>query len=142
MRAIRELAAELQAWKSATPRTPEQIQAWLDERIPIDESDRRERYKCLRCRDTGLVTVLSTIKRIGDLIVHSTGVAQCPCDVGMDWQRRAANPLPMFDDVEMVRIRPGATGEEAAAALREARHRRTAKLAVPEFQAWNERAFA
>jgi len=114
-------------------------QALLDAWIPTTGDDKRDTYRCLECLDTGLVTVVSTLRRYGDRWTHSTAVACCPeCDAGA----RMANtktPPARYDANEHAKIRLGATDAEACAAVDALLKRREEAKRVTAFDTFNER---
>ena len=108
----------------------------LDDMLPEGYHDAR---RCGMCMDTGLVTVVSTLKKNRHgAWVHSTAVASCGCGEG-DRVRRMENPPPAFDDMDHARIRPTASSAEACAAVDALLKRREEAKRVTAFDTFNER---
>jgi hypothetical protein len=144
LRSIRELADELVTLKKSDGWTPGNTRDWLDREIPEDPNDKREWAKCTACRDTGLILVLSTIRRVEDRVVHSTAAAACHCERGRVFAERKdeAARLPLYDECEQVRLPIGCSGEDAERALLATRDRRAKKNRVKSWDDWNDREIA
>jgi len=141
---LRALGEELAKLKRQEGWTAADTQAWLDERIPPDESDRREWARCNECRDTGLITCLSAPPRRHDgRLIATTAVAACLCVAGRVYSRprRDGVGLAVYDPLRHVRVKPNVTGDEAAEAMRQWQKARDKAQRVSEFDNYNAAAF-
>jgi hypothetical protein len=91
-----------------------------------------------------LILVLSTIRRVEDRIVHSTAVAACHCELGRVFtdRRDEAARLPLYDELEHVRLPIGCSSDEAERLLLATQDRRAKKNRVTAWDDWNNRATA
>lgn len=119
--------------------TPEQIEALIVARFGDHGDDRRSRYRCLRCRDTGVVTVLAIastkqLERVAAGEPCGTAAAACDCREADAWQRTAA-PLARYSDAEHVLAAGPGSRQDRATALLE---RKEAAGRVAAFDHFNE----
>lgn len=80
----------------------------LGEDHGVDETE--SRYRCLRCKDSGLITVFSAVamQACRDDVYerrlhHKTCVVACGCNSGNRW-RQSDKPLPQYDDGCMIDV--------------------------------------
>lgn len=74
-----------------------------------DTDDRRERFKCLMCRDTGFVEVVNAfnsidMKRIFDGAPITAAGAACSCDRGTKMNSRRRTQLGVYSPLNQCRI--------------------------------------
>ena len=137
-----DAAEELVKLKASDGWTDEQTADWLAAKYPSDESDRRERYECAACLDTGLITCLSTIRWIDQRTIHATSAAACHCQRGVVFSNRheADKRLPAYDEAKHVKMPVGCSGSQAARTLRTWLERHAAERRVGSFDDFNQRS--
>ena len=139
---MREMADELLVARAAGQcRTAAETRAWFDSRLSGEE-DVRDATRCDVCRDSGLIQCLVSVRRNTDGSWRKWfGVASCPCAKGAHFRQYKEEKarVPMYDELEHVRVIPGATEADLQAEVRRVMERRANKNRVPGFDRFNER---
>lgn len=114
------------------------VRAWLARNDDPQDRDRRDEFTCPLCRDTGLVTCVTSLtqrERGGETwIAWTTGVAACSSKSCIQGDRFADRKdenarLPKYDETEMVRLADPSFAqlEDVLAAIAETRKKNEAK---------------
>ena len=112
---------------------------------PEDANDKRNWIGCRECRDTGIVTVLSTIRWAKSreldarpFILHTTAAAACSCQSAKPWRERKV-PLPDYDVNQFVKIPVTCDGATAASLLDAWKRSVAASKRIGSFDDFNAR---
>jgi len=141
LKSIREQAEQLVELKKQPDWTHDDTRDWLDKEIPPDTEDRRERWSCLPCHDTGLVPCLASIRMVKGEIVFTQGSKACHCQLGRTFSERRdeSTRITPYDECEHVKLPFGIiSGEEAQALLLATRERRANRNRNPGFDQYND----
>lgn len=146
MRSIREEAEALaEARRLGQVVSASDVLAWLNRDSIDGEHDRRDAHACRQCRDTGLVTCVSTLRHNhrGQLY-WTTAAAACGCGEGDRFaeRREELHRLPRYDDTRHVRVVQFATPEDVLAELTATRERAAKAKRFAFLDEHNQRAGA
>lgn len=134
--------------------TQQECRAMLRKRFPEDRNDRRERYRCLRCMDTGyarvwhqdsMIAVLNGT--IGERTHRKTAAIPCECENGRSKVgiSRGDKRKPLFERFFDPKLDVSCIDPDDPDAIEELTTWCKAKKAGPtryaEFDAYNERPF-
>lgn len=134
-------------------RSAAECRAWIARHDDPQARDRRDEFACEMCRDTGLVTCLTSLRRYeqhGETWTSwTTGVAACSAKSCIHGDRFADRRddrarLPRYDETEMVRLADPtfAQLEDVLAAIAETRKKHEAKQRHGFIDDWNAKASA
>lgn len=98
------------------------VREWFDQREPLTQAEadqRRNRYVCLACLDTGRIPVVAQLGRAKDgSLWWTTTSTACECESGCEFRQRDERcRLPVYDETRHVRVVRHATERDIIAEM-------------------------
>lgn len=123
------------------------VREWFDSHDPMtpgEEDQKRNRYRCLPCRDSGRHEVVAQIiTRDDGTRAWTTSSVACECEAGREFrERHELARLPVYDETKHVRVVAFATWEDIVAEMGRVREREFAGKRVTEFDIYNREGVA
>ena len=123
------------------------VREWFDRHDPMtanEEDQKRNRYLCLPCRDSGRHEVVAQIiTRDDGTRTWTTSSAACECEAGREFrERHELARLPVYDETKHVRVVAFATWEDIVAEMGRVREREFAGKRIDSFDAFNQQGAA
>lgn len=118
------------------------VREWFDRHDPMasdEEGQKRNRYLCRACLDSGRHEVVAQIIRRDDgTHTWTTTSVACECESGREFrERHEMARLPVYDETKHVRVVAFATWEDIVAEMGRVREREFAGKRVDSFDVYN-----